>query len=57
MARLHKDRVRAHLSGVPFDYPLRLYTFQLADYFIRDLEHTPRMEGTVHILEVVGNRP
>ena len=23
MARLRKDRVRARLSGVPFDYPLR----------------------------------
>ena len=27
MAMLHRDRVRALLSGVPFDYPLRLYTF------------------------------
>ena len=27
MARLRRDRVRARLSGVPFDYPLRLYTF------------------------------
>ena len=27
MARLHKDKVRACLSGVPFDYPLRPYTF------------------------------
>ena len=27
MARLHRDRVRAHLFGVPFDYPLRPYTF------------------------------
>ena len=27
MARLHRDRVRASLSGVPFDYPLRPYTF------------------------------
>ena len=28
MARLCKDRVRARLSGVPFDYPLHPYTFQ-----------------------------
>ena len=41
MARLHWDRLRARLSGVPFDYPLRPYTFQLADYFIRGLEHAP----------------
>ena len=27
MARLHKDRVRVCLFGVPFDYPLRPYTF------------------------------
>ena len=27
MAMLRRDRVRAHLSGVPFDYPLRPYTF------------------------------
>ena len=35
MAWLRRDRMRAHLFGVPFDYPLRPYTFQLADYFIR----------------------
>ena len=27
MARLRWDKVRAHMSGVPFDYPLRPYTF------------------------------
>ena len=26
MARLRRDRVRPRLSGVPFDYPLHLYT-------------------------------
>ena len=35
MAMLCRDRVRARLSGVPFDYPIRPYTFQLADYFTR----------------------
>ena len=35
MVWLRRDRVRACLSGIPFDYPLRPYTFQLADYFIR----------------------
>ncbi|RVW68741.1 Retrovirus-related Pol polyprotein from transposon 412 [Vitis vinifera] len=44
---------RARMSGIPFDYPLRPYTFQLADYFIRGSEHTPRTEGTVHIPETV----
>ena len=46
--------MRARLSGVLFDYPLRPYTFQFADYFIRGLENTPRMEGIVHISEAVG---
>ena len=27
MAMLRRDRVRARLSEVPFDYPLRPYTF------------------------------
>ena len=31
MAWLRQDRVRARLSGVPFDYPIRPYTYQLAD--------------------------
>ena len=41
------------MSGIPFDYPLCPYTFQLADHFIRGSEHTPRTEGTVHIPEIV----
>ncbi|RVW88933.1 hypothetical protein CK203_045016 [Vitis vinifera] len=53
MSQLRRDRVRARMSGIPFDYPLRPYTFQLADYFIRGSEHTPRIEGTVHIPETV----
>ena len=47
------DRVRARLSSIPFDYPLRPYTFHLADYFIRGLEHVPYMEGIDHISETV----
>ena len=50
MVRLRRDRVRAHLFGVPFNYPLRPYTFQLADYFIRGLEHAPCIGGTDHAL-------
>ncbi|KAL6332864.1 hypothetical protein AAG906_017131 [Vitis piasezkii] len=45
MSQLRRDRVRARMSGIPFDYPLRPYTFQLADYFIRGSEHTPRTKG------------
>ena len=36
------------MSGVPFDYPLRPYTFQLADYFTRGSEHAPHTEGVDH---------
>ena len=54
MARVCPDKVRARLSGVPFDYPLRSYTFQLDDYFIRGLEHTPCIGGIDHALETNG---
>ena len=37
------------MSGVPFDYPLRPYTFQLADYFTRGSEHAPHTEGVDHV--------
>ena len=53
MARLCMDRVRARLSGIPFDYPLRPYIFRLADYFVRGLKHVPRGEGIDHILKTV----
>ena len=49
MAMLRRDRVRARLSGVPFDYPLRPYTLQLADYFTRGSEHTPHTKGVDHV--------
>ena len=35
MARLRKERVRAPLNRIPFDYPIRQYTMSLADYFVR----------------------
>ena len=38
MAQLRKDRVMARLTHTPFDYPVRLYTLSLADYFMRVLE-------------------
>ena len=53
MARLHMDRVRARLSGIPFDYPFRPYTFCLADYFIRGSEHVPHVEGFADISETM----
>ena len=49
MAMLRRDRVRAPLSGVPFDYPLRPYTFQLADYFTRESELAPHIKGVDHV--------
>ena len=53
MARLHRDRVRARLSGVPFDYPIRPHTLQLTGCFVRGLEHAPRVEGADHVSEIV----
>ena len=37
------------MFGVPFDYPLRPYTFQLVDYFTRGLEYAPHTEGVDHV--------
>ena len=48
MARLRRERVRARMSGIPFDYPLRPYTFQLANYFIKESKYVPRTEGVDH---------
>ena len=53
MARLHRDRVKARLFGVPFDYPLSPYTFQLADYFTRGSEHAPYIEGVDRVPKAV----
>ena len=49
MARLRRERVRARMSSIPFDYPFRPYTFQLADYFIKESEYVPRTEGVDHV--------
>ena len=49
MARLRRERVRARMSGIPFDYPLRPYTFQLVDYFTKGSEYAPRTEGVDHV--------
>ena len=49
MEMLRQDRVRARLSRVPFDYPLRPYTFQLADYFTRGSKHAPHTEEVDYV--------
>ena len=49
MARLRRERVRARMSGIPFDYPLCPYTFQLADYFIKESKYVPCTEGVDHV--------
>ena len=41
MARLCRDRVRARLFGIPFDYPIRPYTFNFANYFVRGSKVQP----------------
>ena len=56
MAMLRRDRVRARLSGVPFDYPLHPYTFHLADYFTKGSEHAPHTEGVDHVLKIAEIR-
>ena len=56
MEMLRRDKVRARLSGVPFDYPLRPYTFQLADYFTRGSEHAPHTEGVDHVSKMAEIR-
>ncbi|RVW61033.1 hypothetical protein CK203_045826 [Vitis vinifera] len=45
MARLRRDRVRAQLFGIPFDYPVCSYTFNLVD--VRGSEIQPRIEEIV----------
>ena len=52
MDRLRRDKARACLSRVSFDYPLCQYTFQLDDYFIRGSEHAPHIGVTDHALEI-----
>ena len=54
MARLRRERerVRARLSGIPFDYPLRPYTFKLVDYFTKGSEYAPRIEGVDHVSKI-----
>ena len=37
------------MSDIPFNYPLRPYTFQLADYFTRGSEYAPRIKGVNHV--------
>ena len=56
MAMLCRDRVRARLFGVPFDYPLHPYTFQLADYFTRGSGHAPHTEGVDHVSKMAEIR-
>ena len=56
MAWLRRDRARARLSGVPFDYLLRPYTIQLVDYFTKGSEHAPHTEGVDQVSGMVKIR-
>ena len=38
MALRRKERLRAHLLHMPFDYPIRPYRMSLTYYFVRALE-------------------
>lgn len=53
MARLHKEKVRAHLSNIPFDYHVCPYTFSLVDYFVKGLKVQPDVKEIV--IEVTMN--
>ena len=45
MARLRKEKVRAYSSNTPFDYLIRPYRMNLANYFVRGSEIRPRIEN------------
>ncbi|WJZ81167.1 hypothetical protein VitviT2T_001021 [Vitis vinifera] len=47
MARLSRERVKAHLTHTPFYYPVRPYTMSLADYFVRASEPRAPSDGIV----------
>ena len=50
MVLLCKERLRAQLLHMPFDYPIRLYRMILAIYFMRALE------GAAWLIDLNGNR-
>ena len=56
MEMLRRDRVRAGLFGVPFNYPLCLYTFQLADYFTKGSKNAPHTKGVANVLKMAETR-
>ena len=47
MARLRKERVRARLTHMLFDYPVPSYTMSLADYFVRASEPQTHSNGII----------
>ena len=53
MTRLRKERVRARLTHTPFDYPVRLYTISLADYFVKASELQSHLDGIIGGLSIV----
>ena len=54
MARLHRERVRAHLTCTPFDYPVRPCRMSLADYFVRGSETHPHMGDFDVVTDIKG---
>ncbi|KAL6319978.1 hypothetical protein AAG906_037055 [Vitis piasezkii] len=52
MTLLCKERLRAHLLHMPFDYPIRPYRMSLADYFVRAPEaqmHSKRITNGLSV--------
>nr|CAN65519.1 hypothetical protein VITISV_003179 [Vitis vinifera] len=54
MARPHRERVRAHLTCTPFDYPGHPYTMSLAYYFINGSEVHPYVEDFGIMTDING---
>ena len=53
MTQLHKERVRAQLSHIPFDYHVCSYNMSLVDYFVRVSELQSHLDGIIGGLNTV----
>ena len=48
MAQPRQERVRSRLHHISFDYPLRLYSLRLTDYFVRASEPLLHLDGSIN---------
>ena len=54
MTRLHRERVRAHLTCTPFDYPVCPYRMSLTYYFVRGSETHPHKRDFDVVTDIEG---